>query len=430
MIAVPIVIVAAVIAIIIAASTIPEAASLSIESASDSQTLTWKGKPKGISYQIYRREGSGDAEFELAGTIPEGGEHSFVSSGLDSAVLYEYKVVAVKGSGEKVRESKGSLVRAYTLPETITGARAETLSKESLTVSWPDIPRATGYEIRYGTDESFSGEQILSLKTEEIEKNATTGENQYQIGSLPVGSVYYFTIRAVAGEELYALWSDTFSGEVTPAVDMTGIDVNRPMVALTYDDGPDGGDVTNRILDALKSVGGHATFFQLGQLCENYPEVTNRIIAEGHEIGCHTYDHTHYGASVTREDIIRGNDAIEAVCGIRPPYFRATGGEMTDLIRSVCTEERQSLYRWDVDTRDWSSRDADAVMREIQASTSDGCIILMHNIYASTAEATEEAVQWLTGQGYQLVTVGQLIQAKTGRPPVAGTEYFNATRTD
>ncbi|MDO4530228.1 MAG: hypothetical protein Q4B55_07455, partial [Lachnospiraceae bacterium] len=83
-------------------------------------------------------------------------------------------------------------------------------------------------------------------------------------------------------------------------------------------------------------------------------------------------------------------------------------------------------YHWSVDTRDWSSRDADSIVTETQNNVSDGSIILMHNIYDSTADAVERIVPWLVEQGYQLVTVDQLIQAKTGQPPVPGTEYHSA----
>ena len=113
---------------------------------------------------------------------------------------------------------------------------------------------------------------------------------------------------------------------------MSGIDISAPMVAITFDDGPDGSDVTSRILDAFASVGGHATFFQLGDHVEAQPEKIQRMVAEGHEVGNHTYDHTHMGSAVTSDDIIQANNSIESICGIRPYSFRCPGGESTDLI--------------------------------------------------------------------------------------------------
>ena len=420
-----VVIIAVLVIIIVSAVTVPEPSNLEVESSATTQILTWKGKPKNISYQVYRK--TEDTEYELVSTIPEGGTCSFVSSDLTSATPYEYKVVAVKGSGEKVRESKGKTVSAYTLPITPEIVSALTMSKDSLTISWtPDQP-VDGYELRLGKSQDLENAEVLNFSPSDTEMNAATGALSYLIPGLAEGETFYFSLRCFCGEEIYSEWSDVYSATVTRAIDMTGIDVNKPMVALTFDDGPDKGPITDRIIAALDSVGGHATFFQLGQLCEQYPEVAKKIVDSGNQIGCHTYDHEHMGEAVTVEDITRANDAIEETTGVRPDAFRAPGGSPTDLILSTCESEGQALYHWSVDTRDWSSRDAESVINEVQQNVSDGDIILMHNIYESTAEAAEQVIPWLKEQGYQLVTVDQLIQAKTGQPPVPGTQYFSAT---
>ncbi len=421
-----VVIVAVAVIILVTSLTVPEAKDLQIESSATTQILTWKGKPKKISYQVYRKTPATD--FEQIATIPAGGEHSFVSSDLTSASLYEYKVVALKGSGEKIRESKGITASAYTLPETITDGFAQTMSKDSLTVSWTPGQPVNGYEIKYATNQDMTGETLISFKPEDIEKNEATGRDTYTIPNLVVGTTYYFSIRSFCGEDVYSQWCDPFSAVVTQAVDMTGIDLNKPMVAVTYDDGPDSGAYTDRIIAAFESAGGHATFFQLGQLAEVYPDVIQRIVNGGHEIACHTYDHEHMGEAVNEYDIVHANDAIESAGGVRPSAFRCPGGEITDTIRATCASQGQAIYHWSVDTRDWSSRDADAVMAEVESiGVSDGDIILLHNIYESSAAATERLVPWLVEKGFQLVTVDQLIQAKTGQPPVPGTQYFSAS---
>ena len=424
--AVLVVIIAVAVIILVTSLTVPEAKELQIESSATTQIVTWKGKPKKISYQVYRKTPATD--FEMIATIPAGGEHSFISSDLTSASLYEYKVVAVKGSGEKTRESKGITASAYTLPETITDGSAVTMSKDSLTVSWTPGQPVNGYEIKYSTSPDMTGETLLSFKPGDIVKNDATGMDTYTIPNLAVGTTYYFSIRSYCGEDVYAQWCDPFSAVVTQAVDMTGIDLNKPMVAVTYDDGPDKGDYTDRIIAAFASVGGHATFFQLGQLAETYPDVIKKIVDNGHQIACHTYDHEHMGAAVNEYDIVHANDVIEEAGGIRPSAFRCPGGEITETIRAVCTSQGQAIYHWSVDTRDWSSRDADSIMAEVESiGVSDGDIILLHNIYESSAEATERLVPWLAEQGFQLVTVDQLIQAKSGQPPVPGRQYFSAS---
>ncbi len=422
-----IVVLAVIVLIVVSSLVVPEADKLNVESSSSTQILTWKGKPKNISYQIYRK--STDSDFELVHTIPAGGDPSFVSSDLQSASLYEYKIVAVKGEGDKARESKGVTISAYTLPETLTECSALTMSKDSLTISWPEKQKKDGYELQLAASEDMKDATVLSYTAADAQTNEAAGTTMVTIPNLPTGSSYFIKVRCFVGDHIYSEWSDVFQGRVTQAIDMTGIDPNKPMVALTYDDGPDKGPITNKILDALKEVGGHATFFQLGYLAEAYPEVVQRIVDEGSEIGCHTYDHEHMGDAVTTEDIVRANDAIEKACGVRPDVFRSPGGSTTDLIYSTCKSEGQAIFHWSVDTRDWSSRDADSVVSIIKEQTEDGDIILMHNIYDSSAEASVRIIPWLAEQGYQLVTVAQLIQAKTNRPPKPGVQYFDASMT-
>ncbi len=236
-------------------------------------------------------------------------------------------------------------------------------------------------------------------------------------------------MRSYCDQNSYSDWTPTATARVTRPVDMHGIDVNAPMVALTFDDGPDVSNITSRILDAFAAVGGHATFFQLGQRAEMYPEKIQRIVNEGHEIGNHTYDHGHMGDAVTSDDIISANDAIEAAGGVRPVSFRSPGGNTTELIRQTCIQENMTLYYWSMDTRDWYTKDAAETVSYIKSHVEDGDIILMHNIYDSSAEAIEEILPWLVDQGYQLVTVSQLLVAKTGNLPEPGLEYYTATKT-
>ena len=87
-----------------------------------------------------------------------------------------------------------------------------------------------------------------------------------------------------------------------------------------------------------------------------------------------------------------------------------------------------SAYYWSIDTQDWSSRDADAVYHAVVDNVSDGDIILMHEIYDSTADAVERMVPELIEKGYQLVTCHDLIAAKGGSEPVPGTQYADAFR--
>jgi peptidoglycan/xylan/chitin deacetylase (PgdA/CDA1 family) len=83
------------------------------------------------------------------------------------------------------------------------------------------------------------------------------------------------------------------------------------------------------------------------------------------------------------------------------------------------------LIQWSVDTMDWSSRNADAVVAKIKSNVKDGDIVLMHDLYDSTAEATEQIVPWLVAEGYQIVTVSEMMAVK-GITMQPGEIYFDA----
>ena len=83
------------------------------------------------------------------------------------------------------------------------------------------------------------------------------------------------------------------------------------------------------------------------------------------------------------------------------------------------------LIKWAVDTRDWESRDKDQVLAHLKSETFDGAIVLMHDLYESTADAVEEILPWLYDQGYQVVSVSELMAAR-GVNMKKGEVYFSA----
>lgn len=394
--------------------TVSRVKSFVVASATeDRQVLSWESAGGVDCYDIYDGSGTLLAEVDAdAGT-------QYVMNGLESGTEYTYSIVAVKDFFGK-RSGEAAACSAYTKPETVRVVTAANSGTGAL-LSWEGV-RAGGYEVQY-TDASG---------TTRMMEPQDGGARDMNVPDLELGQKYTFQVRSFVqdGEErIYSDWSSTGPLTVVYTADMTGVDVTKPMVALTFDDGPDT-DNTNRILDTLKEYGVHATFFQQGSLAAELPAEMNRMVEEGHEVACHTYDHSHYGSDVTMEDIVRADDLIEQACGVRPTAFRSPGGETTDLIRQICASEGMPIYYWSIDTEDWKSRNADAVCDTVIGHVSDGDIILMHNVYSSTAEAVERIVPYLVEEGYQLVTVGQLVQAKTGEPPVPGTQYVTATWTN
>ncbi|MCI8496682.1 MAG: polysaccharide deacetylase family protein [Clostridiales bacterium] len=188
------------------------------------------------------------------------------------------------------------------------------------------------------------------------------------------------------------------------------VDPSKLMVALTFDDGPS--NVTPRILNTLEQYHARATFFVLGSQVKGYHAHMQRALSLGCEIGNHTTSH----ASLPGLDLdslasqIGGNN--QRICDyisqsptlLRPPY-----GATNDTVRA---NAGMPLILWNIDTEDWKSRNAQSVINRALDHVKDGDIILMHDLYGSTADACETIIPELISRGFQLVTVSEMAQAK------------------
>ena len=188
------------------------------------------------------------------------------------------------------------------------------------------------------------------------------------------------------------------------------IDPEKPMVALTFDDGPDV-QVDGILMDELEKVNGRATFFVVGQRVEKFPEDIKNTVERGHEIGNHSYDHDIHlstkGAEYIRNEFEKTDAAVEKASGVKPALIRLPGGNISNDVKSVI--QRPMIF-WTIDTEDWRSRDAEKTKNTILSNVKDGDIVLMHALYLSTAEACKTVIPELNARGYQLVTVSELIK--------------------
>ncbi len=202
------------------------------------------------------------------------------------------------------------------------------------------------------------------------------------------------------------------------------IDPDKPMLALTFDDGPSAH--TQRLLDTFKKYGGKGTFFVLGNTLDNRKETLKRIAAEGHEIGNHSWSHrqfTNITLDEVKDQIMMTRAKIYDITGIdcaivRPPY-----GACNDEIRAVGKELGVSFVNWSVDTLDWKTKNAEAVYKEIMNDAADGHIILCHDLHKTTVDAMEKVIPALIEEGYQLVTVTELLTYGGGEI-TAGKMYY------
>ena len=189
------------------------------------------------------------------------------------------------------------------------------------------------------------------------------------------------------------------------------IDPNKPMVALTFDDGPQP-SVGNRIMDCLAQYGGKATFFMVGDRVASHKEEVQRMVAEGHEVANHTMNHKYLqklGAAEIQAQVTRGNDAIEAACGVRPKLLRLPGGNHNATVRA---NTHMPMIQWNIDTLDWKTKNADKTVAAVLDHVKDGDIILMHELYSQSGDAALRIIPELHNRGFQMVTVSEMAAAK------------------
>lgn len=186
------------------------------------------------------------------------------------------------------------------------------------------------------------------------------------------------------------------------------IDPQKPMLALTFDDGPSN-QYTASILDALKDNQASATFFVLGSNAARNPALLQRMVLEGNEIGNHTYSHkqlTTLSKGRIEEEIVATQESIFNITHLYPDLIRPPYGSKNDMVLQ-CAQGKQ-LVAWTMDTQDWKYRDAKRIVSYVEENVKDGDIILMHDVYATTAQAATILIPLLKDLGYQLVTVSEL----------------------
>lgn len=202
------------------------------------------------------------------------------------------------------------------------------------------------------------------------------------------------------------------------------VDPEKPMIALTYDDGPSA-ESTNIILDALSAVGGRATFFLIGsQIYGENNECVNREIEMGCDLGTHTYDHenlTHISDEEVRHTALKCIYLIQFTGGLEADLLRAPGGNCNETTLASLKRVNLPNIMWSVDPQDWKNKDADYVHDAVMQYAGDGDIVLMHDIHMTTAEASKRIISELAEAGYQLVTVSELAAYHGGI--TAGGQY-------
>jgi peptidoglycan/xylan/chitin deacetylase (PgdA/CDA1 family) len=206
--------------------------------------------------------------------------------------------------------------------------------------------------------------------------------------------------------------------------------VNGPYLAITFDDGPHPQN-TPRLLNILKERNVKATFFVVGQLAKEYPNIIRRILAEGHEIGNHTMSHptiTKLSEDRLKREIGGTHQALVDIAGYHTRIFRPPGGATNATLKQRFYDEYgYCTIMWSVDPNDWKRPGVSVVTSRLVNGAHNGAILLVHDLHAPSVDAMPNTLDTLLTKGYRFVTVSQLINMETSAPaPAAAPAPSNA----
>ncbi len=312
----------------------------------------------------------------------------------------------------KVGEWKGDKFQKY------DGSYVENdfvVSKGKIYYFGDDGKKVTGWQEINGKKYFFTKKG--AMESSEWKKD---GEHTYYLtenGSAMTGwmelgeDIYYFDGDGImlTGKQRVGSTKCVFGDDGKLQSKETKIDPDKPMMALTFDDGP--GERTHELLDVLEKYDAHATFFMQGIHVSQYADDVERMKDIGCEIGNHSYNHPQLTGEADggASQVAKTNELLKQACGqpatvLRPPY-----GAVNDQVKAAVG---MPMILWNIDTLDWKTKDTQSTIDCVLNTADDGDIVLMHDIHSSTVDAALELIPKLIENGYQLVTVSEMAEAR------------------
>lgn len=194
----------------------------------------------------------------------------------------------------------------------------------------------------------------------------------------------------------------------------------KKVIALTFDDGP-WPNTTAKVLDILKKNRIKSTFFVVGQNVKNYPDLTKQIVADGHIIANHTWHHWYHqmNAQAAAYEVANTGDIIYQTTGVRTSLFRPPGGIMNNGVAAYAKNNKYAVIMWSADSMDYSRPAVPRLMNNIFREAKPGGIVLMHDgggDRSNTVKALPEIISRFRKQGYEFVTVPELLEMQDQHP--------------
>ena len=188
-----------------------------------------------------------------------------------------------------------------------------------------------------------------------------------------------------------------------------------------------GTDYTDELLSIMEQEQVKCTFFTVQFWTEKHPEYIKKISSKGHEIGTHSKTHSHMSKlsyDKIKEELVSSNQKITELTGQKVTLFRPPFGEYNNLL--ISTAEELGLYtiQWSVDSLDWKNLSAQEITSRVLKGIDNGAIVLFHNNGLHTAKALPSIIKAVKAQGYELVTIGDLIYKENYGIDTMGRQYL------
>ena len=358
-------------------------------------------------------------------------------------VMWSTRSVDLTLNGKQASVRVGSTVEQIIAKQGLTPATGNLISVSGNKLEdgggYPYLVKVSGDELDGTATAAYRAKagDDLSIedgrdRTEDYDVQTVTEQPKLEMGGDAWGNISYVSQWPKAGS--YEMRTGKASGEtargdtlqetqnaVVSIHQIKPSDSSKKLVALTFDDGP-AEKYTEAYLDILNKYGIHATFFNLGQNIEEYPDLSKKIVEQGSEVMSHTYQHQQLSkldAQALQQEFSSTFAAIKDKVGVDTTSFRPPYGDFTEKAWLNSGGEASVSVLWNQDSLDWKRPGASAIVTNALKGITSGSIILMHDGGGprdQDVQALPQIIETLQGQGYEFVTVSELMQSDDSIP--------------
>ncbi len=391
-----------------------------------------------------------DLGFELPGISTIVGALVVVVIAASAIFAWSNRSVDIKINGSNASVKVGS-----TLEDIISSKRLAVTAGDLISVGGNVIRQGQGYaysatvngeEIspdKAGDYRAASGDDLSisdgADKCEDYEVTTVEEQPKLEMGGDAWGNITYISQWPKVGKREVRtgkVSGETADGDVIQETQNCVVtvhqispdDKSRKLIALTFDDGP-ADPYTEKYISILNQYGIHATFFNLGENIKEYPELCKKIVESGNELMSHTQQHqqlTALDAASLQSEFSTAFEQINATAGIQTTSFRPPYGDFKETTWLKSGGLASLSVLWNLDSEDWRRAGADSIVSKSTTGAFSGAIILMHDgggDRSQDVEALPRIIETLQSEGYEFVTVGELMRSDSSIPSDIANGY-------